>query len=44
MDVTKLFEIGHFPFKIVEFSKFSMKQVCKAKKKATFILMLLHDQ
>ena len=31
MDVTKLFEIGHFPYKIVEFQ--SMKQVCKPKKK-----------
>ena len=33
MDVTKLFENGHFPYKIVEFTKFSMKQVCKPKKR-----------
>ena len=32
MDVTKLFEIGQVPFKIVEFTKFSMKQESKSKK------------
>ena len=40
MDVTKLFEIGHLSYKIVEFPKFSMKQVCKPKKKAILPLTL----
>ena len=41
MDITKLFEIGQVPFKIVEFTKFSMKQESKSKKKA--ILMLTNS-
>ena len=40
MAVTNLFEIGHFPYKIVEFTTFSMKQVCKPKKEAIFMLTL----
>ena len=40
MDVTKLFEVGHLPYKIVEFTKFSMKQVCKPKKKEILMLTL----
>ena len=40
MAVTNLFEIGHFPFKIVEFTTFSMKQVCKPKKEAILMLTL----
>ena len=38
--VTKLFEMGHFPCEIVDFTKFSMKQVCKLKKKAILMLTL----
>lgn len=34
IDFTRLFEIGNFPYKIVEFKKFSMKLVCKKKKKS----------
>ena len=41
MDITKLFEIGQVPFKIVEFTKFSMNQESKSKKKA--ILMLTNS-
>ena len=33
MGVTKLFEIGNFPYKIVEFTKLSMRQVCNRRKK-----------
>ena len=40
MAVTNLFEIGHFPYKIVEFTTFSMKQVCKPKKEAILMLTL----
>ena len=40
MDVTKLFEVGHLPYKIVEFTKFSMKQVCKSKRKEILVLTL----
>ena len=38
MDVSKLFEIGQVPFEIVQFTKFSIRQEIKSKKKA--ILML----
>ena len=36
MDVTKLFEIGHFPNG--RFTKFSVKQACKPKKKVVLLL------
>ena len=32
--------MGHFPSEIVDFIKFSMKQVCKLKKKAILMLTL----
>ena len=41
MAVTNLFKIGHLPYKIVKFTKFSMKQVCKPKKKPTLMLTLI---
>ena len=41
MAVTNLFKIGHLPYKIVKFTKFSMKQVCKPKKKPTLMLTLV---
>ena len=40
MAVIELFETGHFTYKIVEFNKFSMKQVWKAKEKASLMLTL----
>ena len=38
MDVTKLFEIGQVPFKIVEFTEFGMKQESQSNKKAIRML------
>lgn len=40
IDFTRLFEIGNFLYKIVEFKKFIMKLVCKKKKKAILVLTL----
>ena len=33
MGFTKLSERSHFPYKIVEFTKFRMRQVCNPEKK-----------
>ena len=38
---TNAFKIGHFPNKIVRFTKFSMTQVCKLKNKAIFMFTLI---
>ena len=35
-----MFEIGNFPYKIVEFTKLSMRQVCNRKKKTILMLTL----
>ena len=38
---TNAFKIGHFPNKIVRFTKLSMTQVCKLKNKEIFMFTLI---